>query len=58
MWKVGEAIGLLRALKWAEEMQIFDIDFEMDCKRIVNGLYNKRIYCSERIVELFKHQIL
>jgi ribonuclease HI len=53
MWKVGEAIGLLRALKWAEEMQIFDIDFEMDCKRIVNGLYNKRIYCSERIVELF-----
>jgi hypothetical protein len=42
--EIGEAIGLLQALKWVEEMQLFDIDFEMVCKKVVDGLYNKRIY--------------
>ncbi|XP_045791633.1 uncharacterized protein LOC123886351 [Trifolium pratense] len=42
--EIGEAIGLLHALKWVEEMQLYDTDFEMDCKKIVDGLYSKRTY--------------
>jgi hypothetical protein len=45
--QIGEAIGLLQTLKWVEEMQFFDIDFEMDCKRIVDGLYSKKNYRSD-----------
>jgi hypothetical protein len=42
----GEAIGLLQALKWVDEMQLYDIDFEMDCKRILDGFYSKKSYRS------------
>jgi ribonuclease HI len=38
--EVGEAIGLIHALRWAGEPQIRDIDFEGDCKRVVDNLYN------------------
>ncbi|CAJ2647435.1 unnamed protein product [Trifolium pratense] len=43
----GEAIGLLQALKWAVDLQLHDIDFEMDCKRVVDSLYSKRTYFSD-----------
>jgi hypothetical protein len=45
--EIGEAIGLLQALKWVNELQLYDIDFEMDCKRIVDGLYSKKNYRSD-----------
>ncbi|CAJ2636477.1 unnamed protein product [Trifolium pratense] len=45
--EIGEVIGLLHALKWVEEMQIYDTDFEMDCKKIVDSLYGKRTYLSD-----------
>ncbi|CAJ2668641.1 unnamed protein product [Trifolium pratense] len=45
--EIGEAIGLLHALKWVEGMQLYDTDFEMDCKKIVDSLYSKRTYLSD-----------
>ncbi|MCI22711.1 pentatricopeptide repeat-containing protein, partial [Trifolium medium] len=40
-------MGLLRALNWVNEMQITDMDFEMDCKRVVDSLYSSRTYNSD-----------
>ncbi|PNY06289.1 pentatricopeptide repeat-containing protein [Trifolium pratense] len=37
-------MGLLRALNWVSEMQITDMDFEMDCKRVVDS---SRTYNSD-----------
>ncbi|PNX56452.1 cytochrome p450 [Trifolium pratense] len=31
--KIGEAIGLLHALMWVEEMQLYDTDFEMELQK-------------------------
>ncbi|XP_045810169.1 uncharacterized protein LOC123904565 [Trifolium pratense] len=45
--EIGEAIGLLHALKWVEEMQLHNTDFEMDYKKIVDSLYGKRTYLSD-----------
>ncbi|CAJ2632963.1 unnamed protein product [Trifolium pratense] len=45
--EIGEAIGLLYALKWVEGMQLYDTDFEMDCKKIVDSLHSKRTYLSD-----------
>jgi hypothetical protein len=44
--EIGEAIRLLRALKWIDELQLYGINFEIDCKRVVDNLYNKRTYNS------------
>ncbi|KAK2369533.1 hypothetical protein QL285_082662 [Trifolium repens] len=44
--EVGEAITLLHALRWANELQIRDIDFEVDCKSVVGSLYNNKNYAS------------
>jgi hypothetical protein len=40
----GETIRLLHALKWTYELQLQDINFKIDCKRVVDSLYNKRTY--------------
>jgi ribonuclease HI len=45
--EIGEAMGLLSALKWVDELQLRDIDFEMDCKRVVDCLHSSRTYNSE-----------
>jgi ribonuclease HI len=45
--EVGEAIALLHALRWANKLQIRDIDFEVDCKRVVDSLYNNKNYASD-----------
>jgi hypothetical protein len=45
--EIGEAIKLLRALKWTDELQLHDINFEIDCKRVVDSLYSKRTYNSD-----------
>jgi hypothetical protein len=56
--EVGEAIGLLHALRWADELQIRDMEFEVDCKRVVDSLYNNKNYASDlgaiiEIVEVY-----
>jgi hypothetical protein len=45
--EIGEAIGLLHALKWIDELQLYDIDFEIDCKRVVDNPYSKITYNSQ-----------
>jgi hypothetical protein len=45
--EVGEAIALLHAIRWTNELQIRDIDFEVDCKRVVDSLYNNSHYASD-----------
>ncbi|GAU39501.1 hypothetical protein TSUD_68650 [Trifolium subterraneum] len=40
--EIGEAMGLLRALKWIDELQLHNTDVEVDCKRVVDGLNSKR----------------
>jgi ribonuclease HI len=45
--EVGEAMGLLSALIWVVELQLHNMDFEMDCKRVVDGLYSNRTYTSD-----------
>ncbi|MCH95758.1 cytochrome P450, partial [Trifolium medium] len=45
--EIGEAMGLLSALKWVDELQLRDVDFEMDCKRVVDCLYSGRTYNSD-----------
>ncbi|PNX85449.1 cytochrome p450, partial [Trifolium pratense] len=44
--EIGKAVGLLSALKWIDELQFYDTDVEIDCKRVVDGLYSKRILNS------------
>ncbi|GAU49592.1 hypothetical protein TSUD_407630 [Trifolium subterraneum] len=45
--EVGEAMGLLHALKWVEELQISDMDFEVDCKRVVDSLHSNKNHASD-----------
>ncbi|KAK2437967.1 hypothetical protein QL285_022797 [Trifolium repens] len=40
-------MGLLSALRWVNEMQIRGIDFEMDCKGVVDSLHSSRTYNSD-----------
>jgi hypothetical protein len=35
-------VGLLRALRWVDEMQLPDMDVEIDCKIVVDSLYSHR----------------
>ncbi|GAU39464.1 hypothetical protein TSUD_158950 [Trifolium subterraneum] len=44
---IGEAMGLLRALNWMNEIQLTNVDLEMDCKRVVDSLYSSRTYRSD-----------
>jgi hypothetical protein len=45
--EIREATGLLCALKWVDELQLKDIDFEMNCKIVVhNSLYSSISYNS------------
>ncbi|CAJ2632579.1 unnamed protein product [Trifolium pratense] len=45
--EIGEAMGLLSALKWIEELHFYDTGVEVDCKRVVGGLYSKRNFNSD-----------
>jgi hypothetical protein len=37
--EVGEAIELLHALRWVDELQIHEMDFEVDCKMVVEIVF-------------------
>jgi hypothetical protein len=41
---VSEALGLLSALRWIDELQLRDMDIEMDCKRVVDGRYFQHVF--------------
>jgi hypothetical protein len=45
--EIGESLGLLKALNWIAEMELYKTDIELDCKRVVDGLYSKRISTSD-----------
>jgi hypothetical protein len=40
-------MSLSSALTWVNDLQLFDMNFEMDCKRLVNNLYSKNTYAFE-----------
>ncbi|CAJ2647159.1 unnamed protein product [Trifolium pratense] len=37
---IGEALGLLSALKWVHELQLGPVDFEFDSKRVVDSFHS------------------
>jgi ribonuclease HI len=37
----GEAVGLLHALKWVQELQLKNVDFEFDSKNVVAKFHSK-----------------
>jgi ribonuclease HI len=45
--EVGEVMGLMSALRWVHELQLHNMDFEMDCKSVVDRLYSNRMYTSD-----------
>ncbi|GAU17471.1 hypothetical protein TSUD_340140 [Trifolium subterraneum] len=45
--EIGEAMGLFSAVKWVDELRLSDVDFEMDCKRVVDCLHSSRTYNSD-----------
>jgi hypothetical protein len=54
----GRSNWVLHALRWADELQIPGIEFEVDCKRVVDSLYNNKNYASDlgaiiEIVEVY-----
>jgi ribonuclease HI len=44
---VGEAIGLLSALKWVHDLNLDPIDFELDSKLAVNNFYSNKLDAYE-----------
>jgi ribonuclease HI len=38
---LGEALGLLNALKWVNDLQLNNVDFEIDSKRVADCLVIK-----------------
>jgi len=42
LWSIGEALGLKREWKWVRDLQLVDMDFEVDSKTVVNGIYGKK----------------
>ncbi|PNX70857.1 cytochrome p450, partial [Trifolium pratense] len=40
---LGEALGLLHAIRWVQELQLGNVDFAMDSKTAVDQFHNKGI---------------
>jgi len=40
--RVGEALGLLSALEWVQELNLGPIDFELDVKKVVDSFLSSR----------------
>ncbi|KAK2375736.1 hypothetical protein QL285_076606 [Trifolium repens] len=45
--ELGEALGLLSALQWVNDLHLHNMDFEMDSKRVVDCLYSDIVNVSE-----------
>ncbi|KEH42154.1 hypothetical protein MTR_1g062840 [Medicago truncatula] len=39
---VGEALGLHHAIRWIQELQLTNVDFEVDSKRVADYFYKGR----------------
>jgi hypothetical protein len=48
--EIGEAMGLLNALKRVGELQLRDMDFEMNCERVVDCIHSSRTYTTQTLV--------
>ncbi|XP_045831441.1 uncharacterized protein LOC123922796 [Trifolium pratense] len=44
---IGEALGLLSALKWVHDLQLENVDFELDSKNVVTSFHSKHNNVSE-----------
>jgi len=44
---IGEAIGLLKAMEWVRDLHLWNMDFEVDSKTVVNNIYGKQIGVSD-----------
>jgi hypothetical protein len=44
---LGEALGLLNDLKWVNDLQLNNMDFEIDSKRVADCLYSDKMKVSE-----------
>ncbi|CAJ2643989.1 unnamed protein product [Trifolium pratense] len=45
--EMGEAQGLLQALKWVRDLQLEDVDFELDAQTVVTKFHSKKDDVSE-----------
>jgi ribonuclease HI len=45
--RIGEALGLLSALKWVHELNLGQVDFELDSKLVVDSLHSNKHEASE-----------
>jgi len=45
--KVGEAMGLFHAIQWVHELQLANVDFEIDAKKVVDYFNRGSNYVSE-----------
>jgi ribonuclease HI len=43
----GEALGLLTALRWVKDLQLWNMDFEVDSKTVVDSIYGKQMGVSD-----------
>jgi len=46
---LGEALGLLFALRWVHNLQLVDMEFEMDFKTVVDNIYGSKNCASNFI---------
>jgi len=44
---IGEAIGLLKAMVWVRDLHLWNMDFEVDSKTVVDYIYGKQIGVSD-----------
>ncbi|PNY05519.1 cytochrome p450 [Trifolium pratense] len=51
---VGEALGLLSALKWVHELQLGPIDFELDSKIVVDN-FPSQTYDATEFGDILRH---
>jgi len=43
---IWEALGLLKNLEWVRDLQLWNMDFEVDSKAVVDNIYGKQIGVS------------
>jgi ribonuclease HI len=44
---IGEAIGLLKAMNWVRDLHLWNMDFEVDSKTVVDSIYGKQTGVSD-----------
>ena len=44
---IGEAIGLLKAMEWVRDLHLWNMDFKVDSKTVVDNIYGTQIGVSD-----------